>query len=245
MSYDAVISNPPYSLKWRADAEQSITGYPLAPKSKADWQFVLEGVSQLDDGGVAVYVLPHGVLFRGGSEGKIRQRIIDDGYLDAVIGLPEKLFDVTGIPVCLLVLKKCAVAKDVLFIDASKDFTKGKNKNLLEPEHVNKIVEAYRKREDVDKYAHVVTLKEMQDNDYNLNIPRYVDTFEPEPTIPLGEIMRDMQETDKKIVETEGELAGMMSQLVAQTPEAQAEINEFAEYFGWKARTEGEQLSLL
>lgn len=231
MSYDAVISNPPYSLDWSMNKSLAIDGYPLAPKSKADWQFVLEGVDQLDDNGTAVYVLPHGVLFRGASEGKIRQKIIEEGYLDAVIGLPDKLFDVTSIPVCLMVLKKHRTATDTLFIDASKGFEKVKNKNILKPEHVKRVVEAYHARRDIDKYAHVATLEEMRENDFNLNIPRYVDTYEPEPPIPLTKIMQDIYDADKEIEKNERELDKMFADLVGTTPGTQLELDAFRAFW--------------
>ncbi|MFD1398620.1 N-6 DNA methylase [Lacticaseibacillus suilingensis] len=246
MSYDAVISNPPYSLDWSMDKSLTIDGYPLAPKSKADWQFVLEGIDQLNDNGTAVYVLPHGVLFRGASEGKIRQRVIEEGHLDAVIGLPDKLFDVTGIPVCLLVLKKHRTDTDTLFIDASNEFEKGKNKNVLKPEHVRRVVEAYHARKEIDKYAHVATLDEMRENDFNLNITRYVDTFEPEPVPSLTEIMNNMTEIDAQITHNEQDLADQFAQLVASTPEAQAELDRFVQFFGKRAKQHREeQLTLL
>lgn len=246
MKYDAVISNPPYSLKWRADNNQSINGYPIAPKSKADWQFVLQGLSQLNVLGVAAYVLPHGVLFRGGSEGKIRERMIRDNYLDAVIGLPDKLFDVTGIPVCLLIFKANREAHDVLFIDASNDFEKGKNKNYLRPEHVARIVKTYHDRAEQPKYSHLTTFKEIEDNEFNLNIPRYVDTFEPEPVASLTEIMNDLAEVDAEIAHNNQELATMMKELRASTPEAQAELDRFNKFFGKRAKQKREeQLTLL
>ncbi len=246
MSYDAVISNPPYSLDWSMDKSLAIDGYPLAPKSKADWQFVLEGIDQLDENGAAVYVLPHGVLFRGSAEAKIRQRVIEEGHLDAVIGLPDKLFDVTGIPVCLLVLKKHRAATDTLFIDASQDFEKAKNKNILKPEHVKRVVETYQAREDVDRYAHVATFEEMRENEFNLNIPRYVDTFVPEPVPSLTEIMNDMSDIDAQVAHNEQELATQFSQLKARTPEAQAELDRFVKFFGKRAKQHREeQLTLL
>lgn len=246
MNFDAVISNPPYSLKWRADAEQRIDDYPLAPKSKADYQFVLEGLSRLDDDGIAVYVLPHGVLFRGAAEEAIRHRLIDENKLDAVIGLPDHLFDVTGIPVCLLVLKMQRDTTDVLFIDAAREFEKAKNKNLLKPEHVAKIVKAYDDRQELDKYAHVATLAEIKKNGYNLNIPRYVDTFEPEPVASLTEIMNDMVEVDAEIAHNYQKLATSMNDLKAATPEAQAELDRFNKFFAKRVKQKREeQLTLL
>lgn len=257
MNFDAVISNPPYSLKWSADPSMKIDGFALAPKSKADFQFVLEGMQRLDDDGVAAYVLPHGVLFRGNTEGEIRKQLIEHNYIDAVIGLPDKLFDVTGIPVILLILKKNRDTKDILFIDASKEFEKGKNKNFLRPEHIKKILAAYHERKDVAKYAHVATLAELEENDFNMNIPRYVDTYEPEPQIPLTKIMQDIYDADKEIEKHERELDKMFADLVGTTPGAQLELDAFRAFWSdhikhrhkpgtpMKPTKRGEQLSLL
>ena len=158
-------------------------------------------------------VLPHGVLFRGAAEGVIRQKIIDKNYLDAVIGLPANIFYGTGIPTIIMVLKKNRDTKDVLFIDASREFEKAKNQNRLEPEHIKKIVETYKNRVDVDKYAHVAPLEEIKENDYNLNIPRYVDTFEPEPEIDLQEIQRKLEQDDREIAELEKTIAEQLKLL--------------------------------
>jgi type I restriction enzyme M protein len=232
MNFDAVISNPPYSLKWSMDSELAINGYPLAPRSKADWQFILQGLSELDEGGTAVYVLPHGVLFRGATEGKIRKRIIDENYLDAVIGLPAKLFDVTDIPTLLMVLKKHRPTTDVLFIDASNECEHVKNKNVIRPQDVEKIVKSYQSRAEQDRYAHNATLQEIKDNDYNLNIPRYVDTYVPDPPINLMEVMADMQETDLQIAANDAELADMFDQLHdTRSPQGQKELETFRDFF--------------
>lgn len=191
------VCNPPYSLKWSADKQfeddprYSGTG-KLAPKGQADLAFVEHMIYHMDedDGRVAV-LLPHGVLFRGGAEETIRKYIIKDlNRLDAVIGLPANLFHGTGIPVCVLVLKskRNGNAGNILFIDASKEFKAGKNQNVLEQKHIDKIVETYEKRVDVDKFAHVAEMSEIVENGYNLNIPRYVDTFEEEEPVDLKEV---------------------------------------------------------
>ncbi|NVO88933.1 N-6 DNA methylase [Lactobacillus rhamnosus] len=257
MSFDAVISNPPYSLKWSADPSLQIGNFGLAPKSKADYQFVLEGMHRLKDDGIAVYVLPHGVLFRGGSEGEIRKQLIEHNYIDAVIGLPEKLFDVTGIPVILLILKKTRDTKDILFIDASKEFEKGKNKNYLKADHVQKILKAYHDRKDIHKFAHLAAVSELAENDFNMNIPRYVDTYDPEPQIPMTKIMQDIYDTDKEIDKHERELDKMLGDLVGTTPGAQLELDAFRSFWSdhikhrhkpgtpMKPAKRGEQLSLL
>lgn len=255
-----VIMNPPYSMAWNPGKEyleqDRFKPYgALAPKSKSDYAFLLQGLHQLEDNGKMAIILPHGVLFRGAAEGTIRENIIDLNLLDAVIGLPEKAFFNTDIPTVILVLKKNRTNRDILFIDASKEFTKVKSHNVVESQHINKTLEVYRDRKKVDKFSHVATFSELKENDFNLNIPRYVDTFEPEPVVPLDEIIKDMKEIDIQIKQNEQELAIMMSELVGTTPEADAEIKRFTSYFSErvgvkKARTRkdvtrGEQLTLL
>lgn len=189
--FSAVVANPPYSAKWSADKkfleDERFSPYgKLAPASKADFAFVCHMLHFLDKDGTMAVVLPHGVLFRGSAEEQIRKVIIRDyNYLDTVIGLPANLFYGTSIPTCILVFKKNRPNKDILFIDASKEFDKGKNQNLITDSHVDKIIETYKNRQDVEKYAHVATIEEIEENDYNLNIPRYVDTFEEEEPIDL------------------------------------------------------------
>lgn len=206
MKFDVIVANPPFSLdKWGADlAENDIfkrfSNYAIPPKSKGDYAFVIHMIQSLNENGRMGVVLPHGVLFRGASEGKIRQKLIDENLLDAVIGLPANLFFGTGIPACVLVFKKNRPHKDILFIDASREFEKNKNQNNLTDEHINKILETYQKRQEVEKYAHIATLDEIKENDYNLNIPRYVDTFEEEEPI-------DLDATKTKIAQLEVELA--------------------------------------
>ncbi|RGJ98531.1 type I restriction-modification system subunit M [Megamonas funiformis] len=189
--FSAVVANPPYSAKWSADKkfleDERFSPYgKLAPSSKADFAFVCHMLNSLDEDGTMAVVLPHGVLFRGSAEEQIRKVIIRDyNYLDTVIGLPANLFYGTSIPTCILVFKKNRPNKDILFIDASKEFDKGKNQNLITDEHIHKIIETYKNRQDVEKYAHVATIEEIEENDYNLNIPRYVDTFEEEEPVDL------------------------------------------------------------
>lgn len=206
--FDAVVANPPYSAHWN-NAESKLkdprfSDYgKLAPKTKADYAFVLHSLYHLNANGKMAIVLPHGVLFRGAAEEMIRKNIIDKNYLDAVIGLPANLFYGTSIPTCVVVFKKNRSNKDILFIDASKDFEKAKNQNRLTDENIDKIIEAYKERKDIDKYAHVASLDEIKENDYNLNIPRYVDTFEEEPEIDLAEVNRQLKEDDAEITELE------------------------------------------
>ena len=234
--FDAVVANPPYSQKWDIKGidrtKDSRFNYGVAPASKADYAFILHGLYHLDKTGTMAIVLPHGVLFRGASEGKIRKNIIDNNLLDAVIGLPANLFYGTSIPTCILVFKGAEARgenKDVLFIDASSDFEKGKNQNKLTDEHIAKIIDTYKNRENVEKYAHVATLEEIKENDYNLNIPRYVDTFEEEDEIILSDVAKELQEVQKEIDETQKELFDLFNQLEGTTPEANEELKKFIE----------------
>ncbi|MBC8743108.1 N-6 DNA methylase [Lactobacillus sp. Marseille-P7033] len=251
---DTVIMNPPYSLKWQPQEEMlkepRFKDFDvLAPKSKADYAFILTGLNDLSENGTMAIILPHGVLFRGNVEGKLRQRIIDLNYLDTVIGLPEKAFLNTDIPTVVLIFKKERQNRDVLFIDASKEFTKDKAHNRIEDKHISKIISTYHNRRDVNKFAHVATLDEIKENDYNLNIPRYVDTFEPEPVKPLHEIMAEMKELDSEIEHTSQELSVMLQELHGTNPEADKEIKEFTKYwvdkYGIGKPKRKEQLSLL
>lgn len=217
--FDAVVANPPYSLKW--DNAESKLKDPrfkdygkLAPKSKADYAFVEHGIYHLKPSGRMAIVLPHGVLFRGAAEGTIRKAIIDKNYLDAVIGLPSNLFYSTGIPTVILVFRKDRKTNDVLFIDASQHFEKDKKQNRLREEDIDLILETYKNRQDVDKLAHVATLDEIKDNDYNLNIPRYVNTFEEEEPIDLDDVNRQLAEVDEEIARLEKELEAMLAELI-------------------------------
>ncbi|RPK03103.1 type I restriction-modification system subunit M [Priestia endophytica] len=218
--FEAIVANPPYSAKWSADDkfedDERFSAYAkLAPKSKADFAFIQHFIHQLDDNGTFAVVLPHGVLFRGAAEGVIRKYLIEEkNYLDAVIGLPANIFYGTSIPTCILVFKKCRKHDDnVIFIDASNEFEKGKNKNHLADEHVDKIVETYLKRETIDKYSYTTTLNEIKENDYNLNIPRYVDTFEEEEPIDLEGVAKRLIEIDEEIVKADEELAAYFKEL--------------------------------
>lgn len=212
-TFDAVVANPPYSARWdNNDTKLKDPRFQeygkLAPKTKADYAFVLHSLYHLNDGGTMAIVLPHGVLFRGAAEGVIRKVIIDKNYLDAVIGLPANIFYGTGIPTTILVFKKAKRSdRNVLFIDASREFEKAKNQNRLTEEHISKIVETYREREDVDKYAHLASIEEIRENDYNLNIPRYVDTFEQEEEIDLAEVQRLLEQDKREIAELEAKIA--------------------------------------
>lgn len=231
--FDAVVANPPYSQRWDADLDKDPRFKAgLAPKSRADYAFIQHSLYHLDRKGTMAIVLPHGVLFRGGSEAKIRKELILENKLDAVIGLPANLFYGTSIPTCILVYKGVDAKKtnDVLFIDASKEFDKDKNKNILSDDHINKILNVFEKREFVDKYAYVADLDEIKDNDFNLNIPRYVDTFEEEEITPLGTIVEDMKNIDSEIKSTKDNLLDLLKQLTSEDEEQQKELNEFIKW---------------
>lgn len=190
-NYDAVCMNPPYSQHWSAKAgflsDPRFQRYEkLAPKAKADFAFLLHGFYHLKDDGVMGIVLPHGILFRGGAEGVIRRHLLEDGNIYAVIGLPAGIFFNTGIPTCIIILKKGREVRDVLFIDASKEFRKDKAKNVMDTAHIDKIADAYIMRKDAEKFAHLAGFDEIKENDFNLNIPRYVDTFEEEKPVDMA-----------------------------------------------------------
>ena len=217
--FDIVTANPPFSLdKWGyEEAEHDKFGRfyrGIPPKTKGDYAFILHMIETLKPKtGRMGIVVPHGVLFRGSSEGKIRKQLIDENLLDAVIGLPEKLFYGTGIPAVILVFNKVKSDDSVMFIDASREFKAGKNQNLLTEEHITKIVEAYRSGNDVDKYAYVANLEEIKENDYNLNIPRYVDTFEEEEEIDLMAVRAEREQLKTQLTELETEMAQYLEAL--------------------------------
>ena len=201
--FDAIVANPPFSYRWdsgeAAAEDMRFKGHGVAPKSAADFAFLLHGLHYLKDDGVMAIILPHGVLFRGGVEERIRTKLLKDGHIDTVIGLPANLFYSTGIPVCILVLKKCKKPEDVLFINASEGFDKGKRQNHLGDEHIERIVETYKERREQEKYSRRVEMKEIEANDFNLNISRYVSTAEQEPEV-------DLAETRAELVTIEGQL---------------------------------------
>ncbi|KDV03081.1 type I restriction-modification system subunit M [Aeromonas bivalvium] len=219
MRFDIVTANPPFSLdKWGHEEAGNDKfgrfkrGQP--PKTKGDYAFILHMIETLKPkSGRMGVVVPHGVLFRGSSEGKIRQQLIDENLLDAVIGLPEKLFYGTGIPAAILIFKKQKVDDNVLFIDASREFKAGKNQNLLSADNIAKIVATYRNGGNVDKYAYLASLKEIKENDYNLNIPRYVDTFEEEEEIDLLAVRAEREQLKTQLAELEIEMAKYLEEL--------------------------------
>lgn len=208
MKFEAIVANPPYSANWTADSkfldDERFSAYgKLAPKSKADFAFIQHMIAHLDDNGTMAVVLPHGVLFRGAAEGTIRKYLIEDrNYLDGVIGLPANIFFGTSIPTVILVFKKHREnADNILFIDASNEFEKGKNQNLLRNEDVTKIIKTFANREAIEKYSYVASLDEIKENDYNLNIPRYVDTFEEEEEIDIAAVQSRIKAIDEEMAE--------------------------------------------
>ncbi|WP_319200078.1 type I restriction-modification system subunit M [uncultured Ilyobacter sp.] len=223
--FEAVVANPPFSANWSANqtflSDERFSAYgKLAPKTKADFAFVQHMIHQLDENGTMATVLPHGVLFRGAAEGVIRQYLIEEkNYLDAVIGLPANIFYGTSIPTCVLVFKKCRQNPDnVMFIDASNYFEKAKNQNYLRDEDVERIIDTYRDRAEVEKFSHVATMDEIRENDYNLNIPRYVDTFEEEEPVDLGEVAKAIKALDKDISAIDEEIKGYCEELGIEAP---------------------------
>lgn len=223
--FEAIVANPPFSAKWSASplfiSDDRFAAYgKLAPKTKADFAFVQHMVHQLSDTGTMACVLPHGVLFRGAAEGHIRKYLIKDkNYLDAVIGLPANIFYGTGIPTCILVLKKNREhSKDILFIDSSEGYEKIKTQNYLREEDVEKIVDTYRERKTLEKYSYVAPLSEVKENDYNLNIPRYVDTFEEEERVDISAVAAELKNLEQDIKVTDAEIADFCNQLGIEQP---------------------------
>lgn len=226
MKFDIVVANPPFSLdKWGHENAETDPfkrfwrGIP--PKTKGDFAFISHMIesAKAKTGRVAV-IVPHGVLFRGSAEGKIREKLIEENLLDAVIGLPANLFTSTGIPVAILVFDRSREQgganekrKDVLFIDASKEFRSGKAQNFLDEEHIEKIVSTYQKRKTIDKYSYVATLKEIQENSFNLNIPRYVDTFEEEEEIDVKEVQKEIEQIESELVEVRAKMNEYLKEL--------------------------------
>lgn len=225
--FDVVVANPPFSVKWKGkdnplnETDDRFSQYgALAPTGKADFAFVQHMIYQLNDSGTMAVVLPHGVLFRGAAEGKIREYIVkEQNYLDAVIGLPANLFYGAAIAACILVFKKCRVHDDnILFIDASAHFEKVGNQNALTDEHVAKIIETYAKRKTIDKYSYVAPLSEVAENDYNLNIPRYVDTFEEEERVDIEAVAAELQALESTMQDTDTTIAGFCKELGIPSP---------------------------
>ncbi len=223
--FEAIVANPPFSANWSADPihlqDDRFSGYgKLAPSSKADYAFIQHMIYQLDENGTLAVVMPHGVLFRGGAEGVIRRYLIEEkNYLDAVIGLPANLFFGTSIPASILVFKKCRKSpENVLFIDASKHFEKGKNQNRLRPSDIDTILEVLERRTARDKYSYVASLSEIKENDFNLNIPRYVDTFEEEEEVDLDAVVAEIRRIDAESTELDEKIRKFTEELGIDSP---------------------------
>lgn len=223
--FEAIVANPPFSAKWSANqlfmSDDRFSQYgKLAPGSKADFAFVQHMVHHLAENGQMAVVLPHGALFRGGAEGHIREYLIKEkNYLDAVIGLPVNIFYGTSIPTCIMVYKRCREnPDDIMFIDASEHYDKVKTQNVLTQENIDKIINTYRERKTEDKYSYVAPLSEVAENDYNLNIPRYVDTFEEEEPVNIDAVATEIEALDTDLKETDSVIASFCKELNIKTP---------------------------
>ena len=226
--FDVVISNPPYSISWNPKYDYRFEGYELAPKSKGDFAFLLDGLSRLNGSGKAFYILPHGVLFRGQAEGKIRQKLIENNLIEAVIGLPENLFLNTSIPVCIIALNKSKENRNILFIDASKLFVKKNKQSVMTEEHIQKIVAAYKNNSEIEKFSHIACYQELKDNDFNMNIPRYVDTSDKRENDArsCGEIIDEIIQIEKEYYDNIIEISKMIQELEGTTIEKQKEVED-------------------
>lgn len=235
--FDVVTMNPPYSAKWSAtegfkqDERFMDYGGKLAPKSKADYAFLLHGFYHLKQTGTMAIVLPHGVLFRGAAEGTIRQILLENGAIYAVIGLPANMFYNTSIPTCIIVLKKHREGRDVLFIDASKLYEKEKKQNVMQEKHIDHVLELYCNRESVDKEAYLASFEDIKANDYNLNIPRYIDTSEEEQEIDLHQLSESIKTTNKAIKENNAALLEMLGDLTFSKSETKDAVEELISVF--------------
>ena len=223
--------NPPYSAKWSAAAgfllDERFSDYGvLAPKSKADYAFLLHGLYHLKNNGTMAIVLPHGVLFRGAAEGKIREKLLRSGNIYAVIGLPANLFYNTSIPTCIIVLKKHRDGRDVLFIDASKKFNKGKKQNEMTDEHIDEVLTLYSDRKTVEKESYLASFEDIEKNDFNLNIPRYVDNFEKEEDVDINALLQDMKKTDDELEQVQKEFLSLLKELTSSDPTIISSLND-------------------
>ena len=229
--FNMVLMNPPYSARWSAAAgflqDERFSDYGvLAPKSKADYAFLLHGLYHLKSSGTMAIVLPHGVLFRGAAERKIREKLLRAGNIHAVIGLPANLFFNTSIPTCIIVLKKHREGRDVLFIDASRKFEKGKKQNAMTDEHIDSVIELYNRRETVEKESFLAEFEDIEKNDFNLNIPRYVDNFEQEEEVDLNALLNDMKQTEGEINQIQGEFVSMIKDLTSPDESINQTLND-------------------
>lgn len=230
--FNVVLMNPPYSANWSAAQgflqDERFSDYGvLAPKSKADYAFLLHGLYHLKSNGTMAIILPHGVLFRGAAEGKIREKLLRAGNIYAVIGLPSNLFYNTSIPTCIIILKKHREGRDVLFIDASQKFEKGKKQNAMTDEHIDSIIELYSKRETIERESYLASFEDIEKNDFNLNIPRYVDNFEKEEEIDLNDLLTEIESTNQEIEKTQGEFVSLLKELTSPDENIMATLKKF------------------
>ena len=229
--FNMVLMNPPYSAKWSAAAgflqDERFSDYGvLAPKSKADYAFLLHGLYHLKNNGTMAIVLPHGVLFRGAAEGKIREKLLRSGNIYQLIGIPANLFYKTSIPTCIIILKKHRDGRDVLFIDASKKFNKGKKQNEMTDVHIEEVLALYSERKTVEKETYLASFEDIEKNDFNLNIPRYVDNFEKEEEIDLNALLSDMKKTDEELEQVHGEFLSLLKDLTSPDETIISSLNE-------------------
>jgi type I restriction-modification system, M subunit len=235
--FDVVTMNPPYSAKWSADEgfkqDERFMDYggKLAPKSKADYAFLLHGFYHLKQSGTMAIVLPHGVLFRGASEGEIRRILLENGSIYAVIGLPANMFYNTSIPTCIIVLKKHREGRDVLFVDASNLFEKEKKQNVMNKEHIDKVIKLYNDRKTVDKLSFLASYEDIEKNDFNLNIPRYIDTSEEEEEIDIRELSESFRDINREINECNEALLEMFGELTYSSQDTKEAVEEFVKVF--------------
>ena len=235
--FDVVTMNPPYSAKWSADEgfkqDERFMDYggKLAPKSKADYAFLLHGFYHLKQSGTMAIVLPHGVLFRGASEGEIRRILLENGSIYAVIGLPANMFYNTSIPTCIIVLKKHREGRDVLFVDASNLFEKEKKQNVMNKEHIDRVIKLYNDRKTVDKLSFLASYEDIEKNDFNLNIPRYIDTSEEEEEIDIRELSESFRDINREIKESNETLLQMFGELTFSSQDTKEAVEEFVKVF--------------
>lgn len=235
--FDVVTMNPPYSAKWSADEgfkqDERFMDYggKLAPKSKADYAFLLHGFYHLKQSGTMAIVLPHGVLFRGASEGEIRRILLENGSIYAVIGLPANMFYNTSIPTCIIVLKKHREGRDVLFVDASNLFEKEKKQNVMNKEHIDRVIKLYNDRKTVDKLSFLASYEDIEKNDFNLNIPRYIDTSEEEEEIDIRELSESFRDINREINECNEALLEMFGELTYSSQDTKEAVEEFVKVF--------------
>ena len=235
--FDVVTMNPPYSAKWSADEgfkqDERFMDYggKLAPKSKADYAFLLHGFYHLKQSGTMAIVLPHGVLFRGASEGEIRRILLENGSIYAVIGLPANMFYNTSIPTCIIVLKKHREGRDVLFVDASNLFEKEKKQNVMNKEHIDRVIKFYNDRKTVDKLSFLASYEDIEKNDFNLNIPRYIDTSEEEEEIDIRELSESFRDINREIKESNEALLEMFGELTYSSQDTKEAVEEFVKVF--------------